>query len=187
MANSFFMTARAEESSPVGSQTRGRSAAAATRVPALPAPFALRCGALLIDYTAVIGIIAFSTLIAQLFGGGARMAGVTAQTVGYSVAAVALLADFLVLPTYSGQTLGKWATGLRIIERATGEAAGAGRVLLRNLIGYPLSLFLLGAGFLLAVFHSEGRALHDLLAGTVVVRSRGRARRQARPERQRRK
>ena len=158
----------------------------ATRAVAIPAPFALRCGALLIDYTAVVGIIAFSTLIAQLFGGGARMAGVTAQTVGYSAAAVALLVDFLVLPTYNGQTLGKWATGLRI-ERANGEAAGAGRILLRNLVGYPLSLLLLGIGFLLAVFHSEGRTLHDLLAGTVVVRSRGRARQQSRPERQRRK
>ena len=29
-----------------------------------------------------------------------------------------------------------------------------------------------GLGFLLAAFHPQGRALHDLLAGTVVVRSR---------------
>ena len=32
------------------------------------APFALRCGALLVDYTVVIGIAAFATLLARMFG-----------------------------------------------------------------------------------------------------------------------
>ena len=167
-----------------GSERRARAGVMSAE--RAPAPFALRCGALLIDYTVLVGIIAFASLIAQLFGGGARMAGVTAQTVGYATATVALLVNFLVLPTFNGQTLGKWATGLRI-ERTNGEIAGAGRVLLRNLVGYPLSLLLLGGGFLIAVFHAEGRALHDLLAGTVVVRDRGRARRRFPPEHQRRK
>jgi uncharacterized RDD family membrane protein YckC len=41
----------------------------------------------------------------------------------------------------------------------------------RHLIGYPLSFIIFGLGFLLAALDSQGRALHDLLAGTLVVRS----------------
>jgi uncharacterized RDD family membrane protein YckC len=61
-------------------------------------------------------------------------------------------------------------TGLRI-ERRDGERAGFARTLLRHTLGYLLSLLTLGLGFLLAAFNREGRALHDLLAGTVVVRA----------------
>ena len=43
------------------------------------APFALRCGALLIDYILLALILTFSTMIARLMGGGARMAGGTAE------------------------------------------------------------------------------------------------------------
>ncbi len=46
------------------------------------APFALRCGALLIDYILLALIMVFSTMIARLMGGGARMAGGTAEKVG---------------------------------------------------------------------------------------------------------
>jgi uncharacterized RDD family membrane protein YckC len=42
--------------------------------------------------------------------------------------------------------------------------------MLRHTVGYLASLVTLGLGFLLAAFNREGRALHDLIAGTVVVR-----------------
>ena len=38
-------------------------------------PFALRCGALLIDYTVLVGVVACSTVLAQLLGGGAHWTG----------------------------------------------------------------------------------------------------------------
>ena len=50
-----------------------------------PAPFSLRCGAALIDYILLVGIVAFSTIIARWFGGGARTAGNSAETVGVRV------------------------------------------------------------------------------------------------------
>ncbi|MDT5261586.1 MAG: hypothetical protein QOC61_590, partial [Acidobacteriota bacterium] len=65
----------------------------------------------------------------------------------------------------------KWFAGLRI-ERKDGVPLSFGRSLVRHLVGYPLTLLTLGAGFLLAALHPQGRALHDLLAGTIVVRSR---------------
>src|SRR3982751_5886298 len=84
------------------------------------APFALRCGALLVDYTLVAGIAAFSTLLARLFGGGSRTAGSSVMEFGFIVALAVALLNFIVLPGFTGRTVGKWATGLRI-ERRDGE------------------------------------------------------------------
>lgn len=137
----------------------------------LRAPFSLRCGALLIDYTIIVGIIALATLVARMLGGGAYWSGSAVITVGY-LAAIAIAAlNFIVLAGFSGRTLGKWATGLRI-ERKNGKPLSFWRAGLRHLLGYTLSLLTLGLGFLLAVFTIEGRALHDRLAGTIVVRDR---------------
>ena len=74
-----------------------------------------------------------------------------------------------VLPGLTGLTLGKWATGLRI-ERIDGGNVGIGRALLRHFVGYPLSFALLGLGFLIAAVTVHGRGLHDMIAGTIVVR-----------------
>lgn len=133
------------------------------------APFALRCGALLVDYALLIAILALSTLVARLLGGGTRMAGGAAETIGVLIAIGAGLLNFVLFAGASGVTLGKWATGLRI-EQTTGGELGFGRALVRHLIGYPLSLIVFGIGFLLAAFDSQGRGLHDRLAGTLVVR-----------------
>ena len=131
------------------------------------APFSLRCGALLIDYTLVASVVAFSTLLARLFS--ARSAADTTLTVGYLLAVVFAVLNFLVLPAFTGRTAGKWATGLRV-ERRDGEPLSFWRALLRHTVGYFVSFAPLGAGFLLAVLNREGRALHDLVADTVVVR-----------------
>ncbi|MBV9209900.1 MAG: RDD family protein [Acidobacteria bacterium] len=137
------------------------------------APFSLRCGAVLIDYIVVASIVVFSTLIARTMGGGARLAGGTAETLGLLIAAAVTLLNFVVLTGLRGQTLGKWATGLRIV-RLDGKPLTFLSSLVRHVIGYPLSLITLGLGFLLAVFNPQGRALHDILAGTVVVLDRAR-------------
>jgi|ERR1051326_316813 uncharacterized RDD family membrane protein YckC len=136
------------------------------------APFALRCGALLIDYILLVLILTFSIMIARLMGGGARMAGGTAEKIGLIVTALVALLDFGLLAGIYGQTVGKWTTGLRV-ERTDGRLPGIGRILLRTFVGYPISLLLFGLGFLLAAVNPSGRALHDLIAGTVVVRRHG--------------
>jgi uncharacterized RDD family membrane protein YckC len=136
------------------------------------APFSLRCGALLVDYTLAVAIIAFTTLLARTVGGSVRWTGEAMLAVGYIVSLVVLGLNFLVLPVFTGTTVGKWATGLRI-ERNSGEPLGFGHATLRHTLGYLVSLLTFGIGFLLAAFDAEGRALHDRIAGTVVVRERG--------------
>ena len=133
------------------------------------APFALRCGALLIDYILLALILTFSVMIARLMGGGARLAGGSAEKIGIVITLVIAVLDLGVLPGLRGQSVGKWTTGLRI-EGTDGHLPGMSRVLLRTFVGYPLSLLPFGLGFLLVTVNPSGRALHDLLAGTVVVR-----------------
>jgi len=135
----------------------------------LRAPFSLRCGALLIDYITLAAIVVLGTLIARMLGGGARSAGNSAETLGFLIALAIAVLNLGVLPGLTGLTVGKWATGLRI-ERNDGNEIGIGRALLRHFIGYPLSFLLFGLGFLLAALTVRGRGLHDIIAGTVVVR-----------------
>ena len=135
------------------------------------APFSLRCGALLIDYIVVMSIIVFGTLIARMLGGGARSAGNSAEAIGVIVAVLTAVLNLGVLAGLTGATLGKWAAGLRI-ERNDGGPLGIPRALLRHFIGYPLSFLVLGLGFVLAVVSVRGRGLHDIIAGTIVVRER---------------
>lgn len=133
------------------------------------APFSLRCGAILIDYIVLVAIVAFSTLVSRLLGGGGRSAGNSSETVGIILAVVVAALDLGILPGLTGLTVGKWATGLRIL-RADGGEIGIGRAFLRHFVGYPLSLLTFGLGFLMAAFTVRGRGLHDLIANTIVVR-----------------
>jgi uncharacterized RDD family membrane protein YckC len=127
----------------------------------LRAPFSLRCGALLIDYIIVVGVLALATMAARVFGGDVRRGGSFILFVGYLTTAGVAFVNFVLLANLSGRTLGKWIAGLRI-ERRDGEPLSVGRALLRHL----------GLGFLFAAFDPQGRALHDWIAGTVVVRRR---------------
>src|SRR5919199_178015 len=88
---------------------------------------------------------AAAPILARVFG-DARRASTAMLTAGYiSVAAVAFL-NFVVVAALTGRTLGKWLAGLRI-ERKDGEPQSFVRALVRHLVGYPLTLLTLGAGF----------------------------------------
>jgi len=135
----------------------------------LRVPFSLRCGALLIDYIFLVSILAFSTLVARMLGGGARTAGSSSETAGILITVGVAVLNLGVLAGLTGRTIGKWATGMRI-ERMHGSGFGIGRAFLRHFVGYPLSLLTLGLGFLIVAFTTSGRALHDVIADTIVIR-----------------
>lgn len=67
----------------------------------------------------------------------------------------------------AGGGLGKRVMGLRVLTK-DGDPLGPGRALARAL-GWLLSTPLCNFGFLVALLRSDTRALHDLIAGTVVV------------------
>ena len=160
------MTAAAET---VAVQRSVKSSPPVQNLARIRAPFSLRCGAILIDYIVLVAILAFSTLISRLLGGGARTAGSSSENVGILLALVVAALNLGVLPGLTGLTIGKWATGLRIL-RNDGTELGIGRAFLRHFVGYPLSAITLGLGFIIAALNARGRGLHDLIAGTIVVR-----------------
>ncbi|HEX5965350.1 MAG TPA: RDD family protein [Pyrinomonadaceae bacterium] len=149
------------------SQPRSRAARQAGQ--RLRTPFPLRCGAILIDYILLASVLVVSTLFARMLGGGARAAGSSAETVGVLMMIALAVLNLGLLPGLTGFTLGKWATGLRI-ERNDGQELGIGRAFLRHFVGYPVSFAVLGLGFLMAAVSVHGRGLHDIIAGTIVVR-----------------
>src|SRR5690242_7042682 len=87
------------------------------------APFALRCGALLIDYIVLALVLTFSIMVARLMGGGARMAGGTAEKIGIVLTLIVAVADLGIMAGITGRSIGKWTTGLRI-ERTGGGPPG---------------------------------------------------------------
>jgi uncharacterized RDD family membrane protein YckC len=86
-------------------------------------------------------------------------------------AAVALALGVYATLTHAlaGATVGKWACGLRVVG-PDGARPGLLRSAVRTALA-GLSVGLLGLGLVLALFTRSGRALHDLLARTWVVRA----------------
>lgn len=197
------MTTRIETTRLITTDAYAESGRAQDYLERFRAPFSLRCGALLIDYILIAGIIAASTLLARM-GTTGRTTTSNAEMIGVVIAIIVAALNFIALSALRGQTIGKWATGL-VVRDKEGERVGVGGMLLRQIIVYPpfflilALLFIvaeklpvaaylggafiltLGIGFLIATFNANGRALHDLIAGTVVVREdTGRTRRQRR-------
>ena len=134
----------------------------------LRAPFILRCGALFLDYIVLIAIPVINLLVSQLTStGGARGSGLPGIT-GWLFTALAALSNFVILPALTGQSIGKMLTGLRIVA-VDGKAVSTTGIALRNVLGYILTVASFGLGFLIAGFGDRGRALHDYIAGTMVV------------------
>lgn len=67
----------------------------------------------------------------------------------------------------AGRTPGMALMGLRVVQ-PDGARVGLGSAVVRALT-FPLSVALLGLGFVGILVHPQRRALHDLLAGTAVT------------------
>ena len=134
----------------------------------LKAPFELRCAAGLVDYLVLVIIPVGWLFLERLFTAGAS------SGIGNSIwffGIMLFLGNVVLLPLLGGRTLGKMLMGLTIV-RTDGSPVDLGNSLRRHLLGYPLTALTLGIGFLAAALHPAGRALHDLIGGTVVIRGR---------------
>lgn len=135
----------------------------------LKAPFLLRCGSLLIDYILIVSVPTISVLLGRFIGyDGSKLLNSEIHNAGWLIMILLAVTNFIIFPMFSGQSIGKLLTGLRITNK-DGTMPGFSSLLLRHVIGYPITLLTGGLGFLLAAFTPSGRALHDFLAGTIVV------------------
>ncbi len=140
----------------------------------LKAPFPLRCGAILIDYILLIAVPVISLVLGRFFEyDGAKLLNSKLSNAGWLVLILLVLTNFIIFPMFTGQSIGKFLTGLKIVQ-IDGSSPTVSQLLVRHLLGYPLTVLTLGIGFLLSVFNRKGRALHDFLARTTVVYGRRR-------------
>lgn len=140
----------------------------------LAAPFFLRCGALMIDYILVISIPVICMLVSRYLGNdGAKLLNSELNNTGWLIAILIGLTNLIIFPMFSGQSVGKMLTGLRIVT-IEGRGVPFGTILFRHTFGYLLTLLTGCLGFLLSVLNRRGRALHDYLAGTIVIHGRKR-------------
>jgi uncharacterized RDD family membrane protein YckC len=95
----------------------------------------------------------------------------------WACASLAFVAAQMILLSLRGQTLGKMAMGVRIVDCDTEDNPGFFRaVVLRSIVPGLISAFpCLGTLFALAntlfIFGEERRCIHDLFAGTKVVQA----------------
>ncbi len=112
-----------------------------------------------------LGLIPAAAVLAD------RDLATTIGTIGAAVVARGLLSWLYFAGTESSgwqATLGKRAIGLRVTD-SSGARIRFGRASGR-FFGKLLSGALFGLGFVMAAFTARRQALHDLLAGTLVVR-----------------
>jgi len=124
-------------------------------------------------------------LFALVFFSG-TVEGAASLVVGILVACLAVVVAVLVYPATAmsvldGQTVGKWLCGIRVV-RTNGRPMNIGWSMLREaVIKWILFVFVLspvtgGVAWIVDViwplWDDERRALHDMLAGTRVVRAR---------------
>ena len=69
---------------------------------------------------------------------------------------------------YNGASLGKMIVGIKV-QSADGQKLSPGQVVLRETIGKIISGIIIYIGYIMAGFTKNKRALHDMMAKTVVV------------------
>ncbi len=139
------------------------------------AGFWLRFVAMIVDGFVVLAIIRFPLSLIS----GAPMFRAQPPTVEEAqrdlfvslVSFVLQIAYFAVMEASSYQgTLGKMALGLKVTD-LNGYPISVGRGIGRNL-GKILSALICLIGYIMAAFSERKQAMHDMMAGTLVVRSR---------------
>ena len=135
----------------------------------LQAPFMLRCGALIIDYMIILMVPVLSLLLGRFFQyDGSKLLSSELHNTGFLIALLLCVTNFIIFPIFSGQTIGKMMTGLRIVTM-DGTNPGFGKIIIRNTFGYLLTVLTGLLGFMIGIFTNYGRTLHDYLSGTLVV------------------
>ncbi|HSI85187.1 MAG: RDD family protein [Candidatus Methylacidiphilales bacterium] len=151
------------------------------------APFGLRAAAWMVDYLVVVAV---SLVLADVVGwllpsewGISSVSFWNHLTNGETgsrpqlLAIIAILVTSIAYNTYFlgsiGQTPGKGIFGMRVVNDK-GEKIGYEQAFHRSIISIA-SRQLFMAGYILALITNHTRTLHDLLAGTYVVRCHNRA------------
>ncbi len=135
-----------------------------------PASLGLRASAFLVDYILTLLVFGVAISLATFCRGAFPTAADWIINLGYLATLGFVGWNWIYLCVREGQSIGQRLVGLQII-RTDGARLGYSTIVLRHLIGYPLSFLCLGLGFLWMIFDSQQRGWHDKLAGTLIVKN----------------
>jgi uncharacterized RDD family membrane protein YckC len=82
-----------------------------------------------------------------------------------------VLGYYILLEGYRGQTIGKMATGIKVVSEATGAIPGIGPAAIRTVLRIIDGLFTYLVGFITVLASSKRQRLGDMAAHTLVVRT----------------
>lgn len=125
----------------------------------------------LLDAAASVCVVAVPVVAAWISGSLARSAvlgGAVAVVLG--VAALGwLVANRYVRPGRNGQSLGKSALRIRLVDEQSGRAVGTGRALARDL-AHVIDALSCCTGYLMPLWDRRRQTIADKITGTIVVR-----------------
>ena len=127
--------------------------------------------ALAIDYAALLGLSVGLLALTERAAEASRLGSESSRMLGGSLVSALIVLYFAASEgSRRGASPGKLVVGVRVADVGGGPIT-FGRALIRT-ASKLASLLPFGVGFLMAAFAINHRALHDHLAGTVVLRSR---------------
>lgn len=134
------------------------------------AGFWARCGAYIIDSVLGMAVIVPSLILAYSlhYLHGETGAGVAAAVISAFGSWSASTAAVILFWKYRQATPGKMVIAARIVDAESGLPPSTAQCIGRYL-GYFLSLFAVGLGYLWIAFDRRKQGWHDKLAGTVVI------------------
>jgi uncharacterized RDD family membrane protein YckC len=147
----------------------------------VPADRATRLGAAILDGL-IFGVMVYMPMVAALMLSGFGRAAATGEPPTFDnfgtimvvtgIAVVIWVAINLKLMRDNGQSIGKKATGIKVV-RSDGSDASLGRLVwLRNVVNILLGIIpLYGIIDVLFIFGESRRCIHDHIADTIVIKA----------------
>jgi uncharacterized RDD family membrane protein YckC len=130
-----------------------------------------RCSAFLLDYILTLLAPALALVLAVYVKRRlmAPTAAIVIEVVGYLAAAVVFFFNYVHSYMRRGQSFGKRFVGVRVV-RTDGRPMDYQTVVLRNIVGYGLSIMFFGLGVVWMLWDRRRQGWHDKLAKTIVVK-----------------
>jgi uncharacterized RDD family membrane protein YckC len=119
----------------------------------------------------VLGIL--FTVMSMLFGTSSAEGGAVSASLGglgALVYFVIVVAYYVFLEGYLGQTVGKMLLGIKVVKEDNGEVPGLGAAAIRTVLRIIDGFFFYVVGFIAVLATAKNQRLGDMAANTLVVR-----------------
>lgn len=125
-----------------------------------------RFAALFID-AIILGVVSgiIGAILMSAMGSENSPAGLLGNLASFVLA----FAYYVYYQSKVGQTLGKKAMGIKVVD-AAGKTPSMTTFFLREIIGKFVSGIILGIGYLMVIWDPKKQALHDKIASTYVIK-----------------